>query len=235
MTLPLMSASSPQPDASADTLPKDETNSIQPDQPVLKMTVKKKLPNGVASNVLQHVVFMLDRSTSMSGEKLRELIMAMQAILLKLADPANKDGFRISIISFNHQARVHCSALPVSEVQFPQLTADGSTNFDAPINEAITVFDAFKSAPNPDGFHFLHPKAFFLSDGQARVADKNIQTFHETANVTAIAYGDDADQNTLSRISSDGLVHAIGTDGGALRDFLSAVGDTMSNSIQSAM
>ena len=36
-------------------------------------------------------------------------------------------------------------------------------------------------------------------------------------------------------IASDGQVHIIGTDGGALRDFMAEVGETMTATIQAAM
>jgi uncharacterized protein YegL len=215
--------------------PRGPVSPSTPGLPVMKMTVKKKLPTGVASNVKQHVLFLLDHSSSMSGEKLQELEMAMGAILLQLADPSNKDGFRVTIIPFNHSAGVFCSAEPASSVPALNLTASGGTNFDAPINAAIAAINARKSAPNPGGWVDLQPQALILSDGQAPVTDSNIQALQELANVTAVAYGADANQATLSSIASDGQVHVVGTNGGALRDFLAAVGATMVSTIKAAM
>ena len=203
--------------------------------PPLKMTVKKKLPTGVASNVKQHVLFLLDHSSSMAGEKIQELEMAMGSILLQLADPSNKGGFLVTIVPFNHGSHVLCAAEAATSVPTLNLTASGGTNFDSPILTAIAEIDAFKARPNPDGWQYLQPQVLFLSDGQARVTDRNIQDLQERANVTAVAYGADANQDTLSRIASDGQVHVVGTNGGALRDFLAAVGATMVSTIKAAM
>jgi len=201
----------------------------------MKLTVKKKLPTGVASNVKQHVLFLLDHSSSMSGKKLLELEMAMRSIVLQLADTTNKEGFRITIIPFNHGSHILCTDEPAISVPALNLTASGGTNFDSPIKAAIATINAFKALPNPDGWKYMQPQVLILSDGQAAVTDRNIQDLQERANVTAVAYGADANQATLSRIASDGQVHVVGTDGGALRDFLAAVGTTMVATIQRAM
>ena len=217
------------------TIPAGNTSASASVLPIMKMNVRKKLPTGVASNVKQHCYFLLDGSSSMAGGKIMELDMAIASLLPPLADPANKDGFRVTIIPFNHSSYVHCSGLPAASVPALNLAASGGTNFDSPVLKAIHEIKGHKSAPNPDGWQYLHSQVFILSDGQGPIADKNIQELHELANVTAIAYGADADQATLSRIASDGQVHVVGTDGGALRDFLAHVGATMVSTIKAAM
>jgi len=229
-TIPLGQAGNAAPNT---TVPTPNAASVPPLP--MKLTVKKKLRTGVASNVKQHVVFLLDHSSSMHGEKIQELEMAMGSILLQLADPLNKDGFRITIIPFNHSSAFHCTGEAATSVAMLNLVASGGTNFDSPILKAIQAIDDFKAQPNPGGWQFLQTQAFILSDGQSRVADKNIQDLQERANVMAIAYGADANQSTLSRIASDGQVHVVGTNGGALRDFLAAVGATMVSTIKAAM
>ena len=64
------------------------------------------------------------------------------------------------------------------------------------------------------------------------ITQEVIATLHEEAQVIAIAYGADADGEALSRIASDGQVQVVGTQGTALRDFLAAVGETLSQTIQ---
>lgn len=220
--------------ATGTTMPGDPLDPTMANLPVLKVTQRKKMPTGVASNVKQHILFLLDRSSSMSGSKINELNMAMAAILAQLASPENKDGFRVTIIPFNNRADVHCSAVPAGQVLPLNLVAAGGTNFDSPINVGIAEIQKQKAAPNPGGWHWLKPIVLFLSDGWAQVTDKNIQDFQEIAKVTAVAYGADADQATLSRIASDGQVHFVGTNGGALRDFFSAVGATMVSTMKAA-
>lgn len=201
----------------------------------MKLTVKKKLPTGVASNVKQRVYLLLDCSSSMSGFKIQELEMATGSVLLQLADPSNKDGFRVTIVFFNHGSSLHCQTAAPEAVPPLNLVATGGTNFDSAILKAIQEIDNAKALPNPDGWHYLQDQVIFLSDGQSRVSDKNIQDLQERANVTAVAYGADANQGILSRIASDGQVHVVGTDGGALRDFLASVGATMVSTIKAAM
>ncbi len=211
------------------------TGTAAPTLPKMTLTVKKKLPSGVASNVKQHVLFLLDQSSSMSGEKIMELDLAMASILATLGDADNKDGFRATIIPFNHRSSVLCSVVPVTSVPALNLVASGGTNFDSPIKKAIAEIDALKAQPNPDGWHFLRPQALILSDGQASVTDANIQELQERAIVTAVAYGGDANQATLSRIASDGQVHVVGTNGGALRGFMAQVGATMVSTMKAAI
>jgi len=97
--------------------------------------------------------------------------------------------------------------------------------------ETIKTVEDFNARPNLDGYRYLRPQVLFLSDGHSSVTDKNIADLHEIADVIAIAYGADADTQTLKRIASDGQVHVIGTDGGALRQFLAEVGKTLSQSL----
>jgi len=223
-----------QPTTAPNTTVPAQNAAVAPPLP-MKLTVKKKLPTGVASNVKQRVYLLLDCSSSMSGFKIQELEMATGSVLLQLADPSNKDGFRVTIIPFNHGSSVHCQTTAPEAVPPLNLVASGGTNFDSAILKAIQEIDNAKALPNPDGWQFLQDQVIFLSDGQSRVSDKNIQDLQERANVTAVAYGADANQSILSRIASDGQVHVVGTDGGALRDFLAAVGATMVSTIKAAM
>ena len=214
------------------TMPGDPLDPTMANLPVLKVTQRKKMPNGVAQNVKQHFLCCADHSTSMTGDKLQELLMGLSGLFLQLADPSNKDGFRITIIPFNNSSHVHCSAVAANAVPPLNLVAGGGTNFDSPLKKAIAEIQALKAAPNAGGWHWLKPVVLFLSDGQANVSDKNIEELHEIADVVAVAYGDDADVDTLARISSKGVVEIVGTDAGALRDFLAVVGNTMVSTLK---
>lgn len=218
--------------AAASTVPATAPAAANPTFPTLKAITRKSLPKGVASNVKQFAGLLLDTSSSMSLlNKINEVNAAVSLFIRELANPANKDGFRVSVIEFDNSARLICSAESAETLSVPSLQASGGTNFDAPINMAIAEIEAFANRPNPEGWHYLRPQVFFMSDGQASVADKNIQRLHELADVTAIAYGSDADEAMLSRIASDGNVHVIGTDGTQLRTFLAQVGKTMTKTM----
>ena len=93
---------------------------------------------------------------------------------------------------------------------------------------------AFESQPNPEGWRYLRSVVLFLSDGNGSVTDAAIRDLHEIADVTVIAYGDDADRTTLHRIASGGEVHVIGTEGGLLRQSFAEVGKTMTATLNAA-
>jgi len=202
--------------------------------PTLNVAKKIKIPNGVSSNAKQHVVLALDKSLSMGGHKIDELNLAVSGLIHELASPINKDGFLISIVEFNHGASRCVFAESAITLIPPSLFADGSTNFNAALEETVLTIEAFKAVPNPDGWRYLRPQVLFLSDGQSQISDKKINDLQEIANVWAIAYGDDADTSTLAHIASDGQAHLIGMDGGALRAFLAKVGETLSQDLAKA-
>lgn len=201
----------------------------------LKVTKKRSLPTGVANNVKQPVWLLRDKSSSMAGNKILELNLACQALLAELADPVNKNGFLVSVIDFNQVATSVVSLEPATTLVLPDAIAGGSTNFDSPINMTIAEIEAHLARQNIEGWQYLRPYVLKLTDGRGPVTNKNIQVLHELADVSAIAYGADADQATLSRISSDGQVHVVGTRGGDLRNFLAQVGKTMTQGFTQAM
>lgn len=216
-------ATSPSPVTTGGTTP--SAAAVQ--HPQLNVTQRKSLPTGVSSNCKQHVIICSDISSSMHGAKCDDQNKARFALNAILADPINKDGFIITVIDFNNGATLIIDAEPATTCQMPNSMACGGTNFDAPINLAAQKIKDFKARPNPDGWRYLRDHVLILSDGRARATQSNIDALHEIADVTAIAYGDDADIATLETIASDGIAHVIGVDGNALRDFLAEVGKTM--------
>lgn len=203
--------------------------------PQLNVTPRKSLPNGVSSNCKQHVILCCDVSISMGGDKINDLNKGRYALCSVLADVINKNGFELSVIDFNNRATLVVDGEPATTCQMPTAVSSGGTNFDAPLNMAEQQTMDFKARPNPDGWRYLPTHVLYMSDGRAHATQSNIDALHEVADVTAIAYGSDADQTTLARIASDGKVHVVGTDGNALRDFLAEVGKTMTQDRLSAI
>lgn len=225
---PTLPMSGPPADAPAPTPPA----SAPQDLPAINVVRRNALLSGVASNVKQDVLLICDRSGSMSGFKISELNEAVQACRDELARPENKDGFLMSVIHFNGSAnRIHFREL-ATRIQITPARAGGGTNFDAALKEARRVIDDAGRQPNAAGWHYLKPVAIHMSDGFSVVAQKNIDALHEVAEVIAVAYGEDADRETLARIASDGQVHVVGTNGGELRQFLADVGKTISETFQ---
>ena len=199
-----------------------------PAMPPINMAPRRKTPSGIATNVKQDIIGICDVSSSMSGDKIAELNLACADLFAVLADPVNKNGFRVRLIHFNDQAHVALPATLATKAVLPDAVASGFTDFDLPIELAVRELEASKQAPNPEGWSYMRPQVLFLSDGQASVQDHNIRQLQELADVMAIAYGDDANEDTLAKIASDGKVHRIGTDGASLRAFFANVGHTLS-------
>ncbi|SNZ20100.1 vWA domain-containing protein [Cohaesibacter gelatinilyticus] len=208
------------------------SDQAEPALPVLNVIKRKSLPTGVASNVKQLVLLLLDSSSSMALlGKIDELNAAVADFIAELANQVNKGGFKVSIIEFDSSARLICSAESAETLVAPVLQASNGTNFDAPIDMAATEIEDFHNRPNPEGWHYLRPFVIKMSDGQANASEEKIQKLHELADVMTVAYGTDANKATLSRIASDGQVHVVGVDGSRLRSFLAQVGRTMTQTM----
>ena len=206
-----------------------------PAAPALRVTQRRSIPDGVASNSKQDVIIAADTSSSMRQRgKIGELNQGIFALQSVLAGPENKNGFRLSLLEFNNGADVKIMGEMAQSVKLPKLNASGGTNFDAALKKGLSVVEDLAARANPEGWHWLRPHFFFLSDGHSSVTDRNIAALQELADITAIAYGADADQRTLARIASDGDVHTVGTNGGELRRFLAAVGQTLSQGLAAA-
>ena len=204
-----------------------QTDTTDTAMPTLKVTRKRGAPDGISSNCKQLVGLCRDRSGSMSGAKLAELNTACIALQQALSDPINKDGFQMSVVDFNHEAELRCSATPVTALAMPEAICSGGTSFDAPLNAMAQEIEQFNARPNAEGWRYLRPHVLFLSDGHASVSRRAIKRLQKLTDITAIAYGADADRVTLARISTTGEVHTIGTNGGELRRFFAEVGQTM--------
>ncbi|CAF4386902.1 unnamed protein product, partial [Rotaria sordida] len=86
-----------------------------------------------------HLVFVLDESGSMGGQKWTDLTDAYNMCLekrLEIAQQLSKDF--ISIVQFDHDARVICSASPLSN-GIPRLAhmTGGATSFSPALQKAM--------------------------------------------------------------------------------------------------
>ena len=203
------------------------------DLPVMTISAKEELPNSMQSPFRQHVVVAADKSGSMSGPKIAELNLAIQALVQELADPANKDGFDISVIFFNGSADRVVFNERATKVSVPAARSGGGTNIESAVKQAASTVTEFANLPNPDGFRHHHPVAIVMSDGHSSISDQACDELKEVADTIAVAFGSGADKHLLSRIASDGTVEEIGTRGDELRKFFANVGKTLSQVHQS--
>ncbi len=181
----------------------------------------------ISSNTKQDVVAVLDWSGSMA-HLLSELDQAMTALHLILASAVNKNGFRMSVIGFSDDATLVVDGVMAKDVVLSPSRAIAGTNFDAALDKTCEVVTQLRNRPNPDGWSWLRPQVFFLSDGFDEADPAKVARVQEVSNVWSIAYGPGANVKELSRIASDGQAHVVGTNGGELRKFLANVGETLS-------
>lgn len=200
--------------------------------PIIKTPKKRSSPSGISGNVKQAVLLTCDSSGSMYNDKIRELNQAIQGLHGELIVPENRDGFFTGLISFDSTPSLKQELKLATAITFPQLLANGGTNFEAALELSRVTLEQFNQRPNTEGWFYLRPQVLFLSDGHSSATDETIAALQEVATVQCVAYGDDADLEMLSKISSDGHVHQVGIHGGELRAFLAEVGKTLSKGYQ---
>ena len=126
------------------------------------------MPTGVASNVKQRICIAIDCSTSMEGDKISEVNLAVKALVAELGIPENKDGFWVSVIAFNHASWWLVEDISAVGANIPEAHASGGTNFDSPLIKVGDSLEAAKFAPNPHHWTYFRPFFLFLSDGHAK-------------------------------------------------------------------
>lgn len=154
--------------------------------------------------VKKDVIFVFDRSGSMTGEKLRQAQAALSYCLKKLS-PLD----RFQVLTFSDSVAANSPKLlaandanilqAVREVH--SLSADGGTN----IHDALTTaMKNFSSGPN-------QKVLLFLTDGLPTVGEQDIGTIvkhvsqadHHSARLFAFGVGDDVDDYLLLKLASD--------------------------------
>ena len=183
----------------------------------------------------QHVVIMLDNSGSMSSSgKIDECNLAKNGLVKETAVPENKDGFLITEIPFNDRAKRTVFAQSAVGLTLKPGHASGGTNFEAALQLGLQSVQELDKRPNPDGYKFYRPVMILMSDGHSHASDAIIQKAKEEADIICIAFGMDANTAMLEKIASDGKAHRVSTNGGDLQKFLAKVGQTLSDTFQSA-
>ena len=167
--------------------------------------------------LVKHVIFVIDVSGSMSGRKLKQTSDAMVTILDHLNPEDSFDIFRFSsqVYEWIPNNRVGDERLKLDDLmeeaqeKMLNLDAVGATN----INDAL--LDALKKAKhikdNPNYNDVKETLIIFLTDGEATIGvedndqiKENIKRENELINVPiyGLAFGDGADFNLISQISS---------------------------------
>lgn len=176
----------------------------------------------------QPILFLLDDSGSMSGGKAKEASQALLVCLNELNDPSNKDGFRVSVISYGTRSHLlHSCSEPMNALT----TLDGSgggTNLAPAICLAKTEVANYVARPN----RRLQPAvAIIMSDGQlgdgAQAELEANRLKQQGVKVITIGFGTDADEAQLRRLAS-APDHYAYANVGQLKPLFALVGKTLS-------
>ncbi|XP_014677398.1 PREDICTED: inter-alpha-trypsin inhibitor heavy chain H4-like, partial [Priapulus caudatus] len=160
----------------------------------------------------KHVVFILDVSGSMRGDRIKQLQEAMYGILQQL-----QRGDFLNIIAFNtlvqhwqgHTPKPYSPQTLISATEFiSNMTSRSSTNINAALLDGVTLFNEFENLDVSQGL------VFFLTDGDPTAGEKNATTILNNINVRkqglrrefsifSLGFGDSLDFSFLEKLSQE--------------------------------
>lgn len=186
-------------------------------------------PDWICSKTKQKVVVERDRSESMTGAKAQDAQAACESMVGELALPENKDGFLVGIVDFNHNVEVIHEFTPAKELvgNIKPLSPSGTTNITQALETALGMLQKPETG---EGFRFMRPVALLFSDGchnTGKPPHEAAVQLKAVADVVAVAFGSDADENLLRSIASTPQHFYRVKDGRELRHFMATVGATL--------
>ena len=211
---------------------------VESEKPPVFIRPAKRARWTVNSKHKQRVLILEDVSTSMKGQKGIQAHEGTQKLIEPLADQENHDGFRVSVIHFNDDAKVihpWMSAAALSGCLAP-LAPGGSTNIEAAFETALQMLEeAQKQDQSQTEFIWLRHVLFIYSDGQITQGGDPRSVANEVkklADVVTIAVGDDADEALLLDLATSPEHAYKVSDTVSLRAFLADAGPTLVQTYQ---
>ena len=195
----------------------------------IAVTADLKRRNGISSNTKQEVVVVVDASPSMDGDKARQAQAACEELIAELAQPINKNGFIITVIHFNGDAKVVHPWIPAVDLagHILPLEIDSATNMTVALELADRELESRKR--DPATLH-LRPVVLFFSDGCCNRGGSPVGAASKLkgkADVVMVAFGAGADEDLLRQLATS-VQHLYRVNNGAeLRNFMAKVGDTL--------
>jgi uncharacterized protein YegL len=176
----------------------------------------------------QLIIFVGDNSGSMSGGKGHEASQAFSVCQKELAEEANKDGFRVSVIIYGSSAHVaHSAKEPLAAAV--SLDGDGGCTRLAPAL-SLAQAEITQYGGRPDR-KLQPPVVIIFSDGQlddghqAEIEADRLKQMG--AKIISIGFGSDADEKQLIRLAT-APDHYAYADVGQLKPLFAMVGKTLS-------
>jgi uncharacterized protein YegL len=157
------------------------------------------------------VALLLDTSSSMNGEPIRQLNEGFKFFCdeVKSDDLAQKRT-EVSVITFGGTARVQIPFTEGRDLQPQQLVAKGATPMGTALHLALDELAAQKQAYKQSGLEYYRPWLFIITDGtptdpaEFATAAQRVRDAEAAKALTcfAVGVGDQADLGTLSQLSA---------------------------------
>jgi uncharacterized protein YegL len=195
-------------------------------------------PHWICSNVKQNVINVQDNSPSMRGKKAKEASAANLELVHEVAQPANKDGFNVAIVSFSSSAQLVHDLTKATELDgkvaplSPGLF-NGGTNITAGLQVALDLLEAAENN-QPEGVTYLRPVVICFTDGCHNTGPHPhdvANQLKQKADLVTVAFGSDADEALLRELASTPQHFYRCANGRELRSFLAAVGATLTGTM----
>jgi uncharacterized protein YegL len=153
-------------------------------------------------------VLLLDLSSSMSGEPIRQLNEGLRLFEGALqADPLAAVRVEVALITFGSQATLVQDFVTASHFRAPTLLAAGSTPMGAAINLALDQLRQRKESYRRNGISYYRPWIFLITDGEPtdewQSAARRVQQEEASRSVAFFAVGvQGANLQKLGQIST---------------------------------
>lgn len=189
-------------------------------------------PAWVCSNVRQSACLVGDGSPSMAGQKAKAASDARIDLVSALADPTNKDGFKVGIVDFAKKAKMvqqltKASALAGNVPSLSTGCLGSATNINAGLELALKMLQEETKEP---GISYLRPVVLIFTDGchnSGPSPETVANDLKVIADLVTIAFGTDADETLMRSLASSPQHYYRCNSGQELRAFFAAVGHTL--------
>lgn len=175
------------------------------------------------------VVLMRDVSLSMQGEKATEATQASNALLSELRQTPLSADLQCAVIDFAEDAELILPVRPITQVSRPldPILVISGTNIEKPLRLADQILMPESGEQDV---------VILFSDGEDVCGSDPIAAANALKQrrviIVTVAFGDDADLDTLQRIATSAHHHyqrSVGAN--ALQTFLGAVGRTVTHTL----
>lgn len=184
----------------------------------------------------QRVFLLLDDSGSMSGAKALATNAAANALLGHLSGPGFRDGFLVSLITFDDEAQVHNDHARASDLLGKAaVSGRGGTDVAAALRAANLSRAAWQR--NPALHEVAAPVFLLMSDGcttNSVAAQREADVAKaEGVVIVAVGFGSDADRGFLQAVATSPAHFRHAATAEDLTGFFAQVGATLRDSQRS--